>query len=198
MAIGNTDYWGYGLIPVEWLGINGLDGEDEGQVDDYDGSAFDPYAYAEHLKEIEAEATRQANEFQIASANALNKFNAKEAEKQRAWQDQQNSRAMLFESAEAEKSRQWQEMMSSTAYQRAMNDMKSAGLNPILAYQQGGASTTTGATASGFATGGASAQGAMATGHKASYSKENIAMQFLTLMLSSALDVVGKFIPGKK
>lgn len=53
-----------------------------------------------------------------------------------------------FNAEQAAIARDWTAGMSNTAYQRARRDMMAAGLNPILAYQQGGASTPVGSSAS--------------------------------------------------
>lgn len=49
--------------------------------------------------------------------------------------------------ASAREQMDFQEKMANTSYQRAMADMNKAGLNPMLAFSQGGASTPTGAAA---------------------------------------------------
>jgi len=81
-------------------------------------------------------------------AGAQMLYNYGMANKQAHFNAAQNELAMQYNSAEAQKNRDWQEMMANTAYQRAMADMKAAGLNPILAANLGGASTPGGATGS--------------------------------------------------
>lgn len=54
-----------------------------------------------------------------------------------------------FQHNEAQAQMEFQERMSNSAYQRATKDMMSAGINPIMAYQQGGASSPAGASGGG-------------------------------------------------
>lgn len=74
------------------------------------------------------------NMFGAGSSNSANASMAREAANFNLYSMMENQR--------------FQERMSSTAYQRAMNDMRYAGLNPILAYSQGGATTPGGMGAS--------------------------------------------------
>lgn len=73
--------------------------------------------------------------------------------------------------ASVDKQMAFQAEQSSTQYQRGMQDMKAAGLNPMLAYQQGGASSASGAAYSATNVGEAALSGANSAVNSANASK---------------------------
>jgi len=83
---------------------------------------------------------------QGAVGGALGYFGAREANRANKAMAREQ---MGFQQASSREQMAFQERMSNTSYQRAVADMQKAGLNPLLAFQQGGASTPTGASASG-------------------------------------------------
>lgn len=115
-------------------------------------SGGDMSNYIEEMKNI---ATEQRNWDELQAIKER-EWNAQQAQLNRDFQTSSAEKAMQFNSEEAQKNRDWQEMMSNSAVQRRMEDLKKAGVNPILA-SGSEAATTGGATASGQAMSGSSA-----------------------------------------
>lgn len=80
-----------------------------------------------------------------AGSGIISAFSAADANRTNA---ALNREQMAFNSQEAKIQRDWQERMSNSAYQRQTADMKAAGINPMVAFNSGGAAVPSGSTAS--------------------------------------------------
>lgn len=86
-----------------------------------------------------------ANNLQAAGWTLANIINQWSVARSNQLNQESQTAAMKYNASEAQKQRDWQENLANTSYQRGVKDLKTAGLNPVLAAYNGyGANTPSG------------------------------------------------------